>query len=131
MKKINSIGYGGKIVTAAGIFLIAVPLGLLVLGGIIPSPVLKTCVYISLAVGTLISLFLIVLLTIELRQDRRMNAYYRKRRHAKIHLGNGKYECQSCGSRNVTAHDSTCKACGIRFLDANNVEISVKKKKPD
>lgn len=115
MKKINSIGYGARILGAAGIFLAAVPLALLALNAVLPFSGYKTWVYLSLAVGGLIAVFLAVLLAIELRQDKKMNAYYQKHSHGKAYLGNGTYECQACGSRDVTARDGRCRVCGIRF----------------
>lgn len=120
MRKINSIGYGGRIAAAAGIFLVAVPLTLLILNAILPFPGFKTWVYVSLAVGALVALSLIILLVIELKQDKKINAYYLGHRNMKMYLGNGAYECQSCGSRDVTAQDTACRVCGIRLI--NNIE---------
>jgi|GEM_PF-1008410 len=121
MKKINSIGYGARIVVAGGIFLIVIPLARLAVNAVFPFSGIQVWVYISLAIGALIALSLTLLLVIELRRDKRMHAYYQKRNHKKVYLGGGTYECQSCGSRDVEVRDSSCKVCGIRF-DANNVE---------
>jgi hypothetical protein len=114
VKKINSIGYGGGIATVAIVFLIAVPLCLQLVGSIW-TPVPAVIMYISLAIGGLTTLFLIALLTIEFKQDKRQNRFYRTHAHVKLPLGNGRYECQSCGSRDVSAHDTACRICGIQF----------------
>lgn len=115
MKKINSIGYGGRIAAAAGIFLAAVPLAVLALNTILPFTGYKTWMYISPAIGALIALFLIGPLAVELRQDKRMNAYYHKHSHMKMYPGNGIYEFQSWGNRDALARDAVCRAWGIRF----------------
>lgn len=122
MKKINSIGYGGRIAAAAGLFLIAIPACLLVLNALTLVPAYKTFAYISLAIGGCIAVFLILLLIIEGKQDKKWNAFYRKQRNTKASLGSGRYECQACGSRDVYAHDTVCRVCGIRFINANNIE---------
>lgn len=113
MKKINSVGYGGRIAAAAALFLIVVPLCLYIAGRFLPVP--RICIRASLALGALIALFLAILLAIELRQDKRQDRYYRAHASSKLSLGDGRYECQSCGSRDVTAGDTVCRVCGIRF----------------
>lgn len=92
MKKINSIGYGHKIVGLAGcLLLLAPPLGCIAL--------------LSLA----------VLLGIEFHQDRAIDRQYDAVRKTKTALGSGAYECQRCGNRTVTGSDRYCNICGMTF----------------
>lgn len=114
MKKINSIGYGDKIIAAAAVLLTAMPLCLYIAGAMLPFPA-AALIRISLAAGGLVILFLVALLTIEFRQDKKLIQYYALHQNIKLSLGNNRYECQSCGNRHLSAGDDICKVCGIRF----------------
>ena len=115
MKKINSIGYAHKIIGLAALFLVCIPLCLYALNFIFHARLYSVLIYISLAIGFLISLFCVGLLSIEFHQDRNINRKYAEIRKTKIQLGNGVYECQSCGNRQVAVIDKNCGICGIKF----------------
>lgn len=115
MKKINSIGYGHIIVILIGIFLVAVPLCMLVLLQITRFAAFRVIMNLSLAVGGLISVFLAVLLAVELTQDRRIARYHANHQNRALPLSGGRYECQHCGSTTVKRGEKTCPVCGIQF----------------
>lgn len=115
MKKINSIGYGHIILALAAVFLLAAPILCSLLFTISNIHLFKTIAYISLGVGTFIVLFLAVLLAVEFHQDKVINRNYAEIKKTKVLIGNGIYECQSCGYRVVKKTDNECTACGIKF----------------
>ncbi|MCX7772968.1 MAG: hypothetical protein N2376_07645 [Clostridia bacterium] len=117
MKKINSIGFGPRIVKWGLVFSILIPL-LLCLAMLFFSETasFRLLIWGSFGVGFLIFLALSVILAIELHQDKRLGRYYSKRRNMKLPIGQSFYECQSCGNRLVKAEDSYCKVCNVRFL---------------
>ena len=115
MKKVNSIGYGHKIIGLVALFLVCIPLCLYVLDFIFYARLYSVLIYISLAIGFLMSLFCVGLLSIEFYQDRNINRKYTEIRKTRIQLGNGVYECQSCGNRHITVIDKNCGICGIKF----------------
>ncbi len=119
MKKINSNGYGHKIIGAAAVFIAAVP-SCLYLIELLSAKSLTVLKYISLAIGLTILLVFIELLSIEFYQDRKINREYANMRKTKLPLGNGEYECQSCGSKLVKCSDKSCGVCGIKFETALN-----------
>ena len=120
MKKINSIGYGDKIVVIAVLFLAVIPTCVYIVSVILSIPELMKVILISLVIGGFIVLFVIGLLFIELRQDKRLNQLYMKNINIKLPLGNNRYECQSCGNRQVLDNDRNCKVCGIHFNKAKS-----------
>ncbi len=69
--------------------------------------------------GAVLLLVLIVLLVIEAIQDRRMDRSYRRQRSHPLPVGNGWFECQYCGTRQVRAGDRTCPVCGRELEDAS------------
>ena len=115
MKKINSIGYGGKILGCVNVFTLVIPGIMQAALFIYKSPILAVCMKISFGIGIFISLFFIGLLTIEFHQDKRMNMYYETQKNKKLNLGKGLYECQACGNRTVRSEDKNCSVCGILF----------------
>lgn len=76
---------------------------------------LSLLIKISMALGSGILLFLILLLMVELRQDKRINRYYEHHRNRKLQIANTVYECQACGNRKLSAGDTCCAVCGSRF----------------
>lgn len=114
MKKINSNGYAHKIIGLATLFLIGLPFCLHMIG-LLVTVELRLWIHLSLAIGLLILLFFAILLLIEFYQDRKINREYVDLKKKKIPLENGKYECQSCGNRQVTIMDNNCGICGISF----------------
>lgn len=115
MKKINSIGYAHKIIGLAILFLVVIPLCFYYLFLMFHVELFSTLICISIGIGLIITFFFIVLLIVELKQDKNIDRKYIKIKKKKLALGNGLYECQSCGSRQVTATDKNCGICGIRF----------------
>lgn len=119
--KLNSIGYGPKILGIIGLLLAGVPLALygiyLVLGlwGIDASATLVV-VKASLVVGSALLGVFVILLAVEFAQDRYLDGYYRKRRQSKVRLQDGSFECQSCGHRRVRETDRSCPVCGKTFM---------------
>lgn len=116
MKKINSISYGGAVI-AAGISFAAVIPALLycVSSAFDMKSSFSLLIKISIIIGVLILLFFSVLLAIEMKQDKRINKFYRETRNSKIELPDKTFECQNCGNRQVGMEDTYCKVCGIRF----------------
>lgn len=116
MKKINSISFGGTVIVIGLSFAIVVPILLYCTSLAFKLyPLLSLLIKISIIFGVLILLSYLVLLTIELRQDKKINRFYWKTRNSKIELPDKTFECQNCGSRQVKKDDETCKVCGIRF----------------
>ena len=120
MKKINSIGYGGKILACSAVFALVIPAVIKIITLFYPSTVLKNSMKISFVIGCLIFIFLIALLCIELHQDKKINSYYQTKKNQKIHIGNNEYECQSCGNRLVKIEDTNCNVCGVLFNGDEN-----------
>jgi hypothetical protein len=121
MKKINSIGYGHKIIGLIVLFLIGIPLCLYMLNLLFHTKLFSILIYVSLAIGILISLFCVGLLSIEFHQDRSINRKYTDIRKKKLSLGNKLYECQSCGNRKITAMDKSCDICGMKFVTERRI----------
>ena len=115
MKKINSIGYGDKILGCAAIFTLVIPGIIQAILFVHKSLTLAVCMKISFGIGIFISLFFVGLLTIELHQDKQMNKYFETQKNEKLKLGEGLYECQTCGNRTVKSEDKNCSVCGILF----------------
>ncbi len=115
MKKINSNSYAHRIIGGAALFLLGIPACLYILRIFFALPILKIWGYISCAIGALIILFFVVLLSIEFHQDRRIHREYAHLRKTKVALDDGRYECQACGNTRVSAVDTHCKVCGMRF----------------
>lgn len=95
MKKINSIDYGGKVIGIGLLFLIVFTTVFNLLNLTILSK-------ISVAIGTLILIGFFLYVQLELHQDKKIAAYYKEHPNCKIPLGHGKFECTSCGNRQIT-----------------------------
>jgi len=115
MKKINSIDYGHKIAFAIILFLMILPALLYLLSMLIRAEWLSLLIKTTMAIGSTILLFFILLLTIELHQDKKINHYFEKHRNRKLKITNTAYECQACGNRKLRAGDTSCPVCGSRF----------------
>jgi hypothetical protein len=115
LNKINSIGYGHKIIGLAGLFLAVIPILFYVLHYFIQLSFFLVFIYVSLVIGFLISIFFIGLLIIEFYQDKNINKQYSIIKKTKLLLNNGFYECQSCGNKKVGKNDKNCDVCGIKF----------------
>jgi uncharacterized paraquat-inducible protein A len=116
MKKINSIWYGSVILKSGLLFSLVIPLLLFIISKITGSlEYLSLPIKLSSAIGVSILLFLAILLAIELKQDKRINATYSKNKNTKIELPNGYYECQNCGNQKLRKDEKICPVCGISF----------------
>jgi hypothetical protein len=115
IKKINSIGYGHKIIGLALLFLALIPICCFIGELIFQETIFFMLRNISLGVGLLISLFFIGLLSIEFYKDKKIERQYSNIRKYKLKLDNGKFECQSCGNRQITEMDKFCVICGMKF----------------
>jgi len=116
LKKIDSIGYGHKLLSLSALFTVVLPLCFSVLYRLFYVAIFMLIMRISLAIGLLISIFFVVLLAVEFRQDKAIDRNYAYTRTTKQAIGNGEYECQSCGNQNMTATDKECGICGIIFI---------------
>lgn len=76
MKKINSNSYGGSIIGTGLLFLLLIPVGLGVLNTMLKFEFIRGVIVFSAVVGALIELFAILMLVIELHQDRIIDSYY-------------------------------------------------------
>ena len=126
MRKINSNSYVGKVILA-GLSLIVLGLALRAMcnASILHLPLFVICA--PLTIGSVVLLGFCVLLVVELWQDKRQNSYYHARKRTSIMLDNGQYECQSCGYRDTQNMETTCPACGVKFVADKRVD---KGKKP-
>lgn len=115
MKKINSIGYGGKILSIAMIFALVIPVAIRLVMLVYETAFLAICLKISLGIGIVMTCSFCVLLAIEFNQDKKQNLYYETQKKVKLSLGNGMYECQCCGNKTVLGKDKNCGICGILF----------------
>ena len=78
MKKINSIDYGGKVIGIGLVFLIVIPVLLYILNLYLNSYVIQVVLFVSMGIGFIMEAGYSCLLTIELRQDRLINEYYKE-----------------------------------------------------
>lgn len=115
MKKINSIGYGGRVIGVGTVLLAVVPLALKIASYLTGRLVFPLLSKISFGCGAVILVGFAILLAIELHQDKRLNNYYQNKMNERIALPNNLFECAACGNRQVAAHDTSCSVCGIRF----------------
>ncbi len=121
MKRIlNTNAYGMKVLLVIGFFLVVLP-ALFYAGSTFldPSNVLSRMLLdlakISAGVGACLLAAFLILLVVELVQDRTIFHQYLKNRSQKQLLANGLYECQFCGCRTVREFDATCPVCGKRL----------------
>lgn len=121
MKKINSIGYGYKLVLVILLFLVAIPCLMLLLRCLWPLQVFSAMLAGSLILGGLLAVFLAGLLFVELRQDKRRVRYFEEHQNCALPLSDGRYECQHCGSTTVRQGDKVCPTCGIGFENDSSV----------
>ncbi len=122
MRKINSNGYGQKIIGgAANCFIVVPPICCLLWSSTKPDQ-FQVFAKVSLALGAVILLFLFVLLKVEFHQDRKLEQYYNANKGIRLPLKNGFFECQNCGNHQVKPEQKSCDVCGMNFENwsANN-----------
>lgn len=115
MKKINSNGYGFKVISGASIFLFVIPTICYLLYSITKQSQFQLIIKISLALGSMILLFLFILLKIEFFQDKKIDEYYMANKKSRLSLKNGLFECQICGNNQVKPEQKSCIICGTNF----------------
>lgn len=120
MKKINSIDYGGKIIGTGLLIGLLIPGILLLFNRHADSMGITVLAIILAAVGVLIILFFTIHLCVELKQDKKINQYYREHKNVKIRLSDGTCECGACGSRAIRIESVSCNACGCKFENSGN-----------
>lgn len=113
MKKINTIWYGGKVILMGIVFTFAIPFCIRILP--LKSNIIHMFSKISFVLGIIILIGFAIWLAIELHQDKKLNKYYYEHKNTILKIGKDKYECQSCGNRNVRPDDKSCSVCGIHF----------------
>ena len=115
MKKINSINYGGKIISVGLIIMFVIPGMLMLINTILNYDAILLISRLLFIIGAFILICFTVHLFIELYQDKKIDKYYSKYRNVKIKLTDGKYECGACGSRNISSNDNFCNTCGCKY----------------
>lgn len=115
MKKINSINYGGKIISVGLIIMFVIPGMLMLINTILNYDAILLISRLLFIIGAFILICFTVHLFIELHQDKKIDKYYSKHRNVKIKLNDGKYECGACGSRDIGSNDSFCNTCGFKY----------------
>lgn len=119
IKKINSIGYGHKIIAISAIFLVVIPGISYLLSYLFKVDGLVLISKVSIVIGLLILLFLFLLLKIEFYQDKKLERYFEKNKNTRLLLHNDLYECQACGNRKVKQEQKRCDICGSYFNREN------------
>lgn len=125
MKKINSIGYGHKILCAAAICLIVIPVTSHLLWITTSLVQFQLLVKMSSVLGLIILLVLFALLKVELYQDKKRDRFFEANSQTRVPLSNGLFECQTCGNNHVKPDQRSCTVCGTIFKnggenDGNN-----------
>ena len=115
MKKINSNGYGLKVICGAAFFLFVIPAICYLLYSITKQSQYQQFFKISVALGGIILLFLFILLKIEFSQDKRIDEYFMANKKSRLSLKNGLFECQTCGNNQVKPEQKSCIICGTNF----------------
>lgn len=115
MKKINSINYGGKIISIGLIIMLVIPGLLMLINIILNDDTISLISKMLFWVGAFILICFTVHLFIELYQDKKIDKYYSKHKNVKIKLNDGRYECGACGSRNIGLNDKFCNTCGCKY----------------
>lgn len=121
MRKINSIGYGHKVLLIIGCFLFLIPVLSAFTAYMSRLPASPVISKVSMTIGILLLAAFAGLLAIELKQDKRLARHYAENRNIKILLSSGNYECQACGNCLVEPDDRFCSICKINFKNSREV----------
>ncbi len=105
----------GRMIAVGAFFLVGVPALLAVTGRLVPGLNLRALILASAALGGVIWVVLLVLIVVEQVQDALLVRSYEGQRSKKFPAGNGLYECQFCGNRQVKEEDTSCGVCGKAF----------------
>ncbi|TCL53998.1 hypothetical protein EDD76_1239 [Kineothrix alysoides] len=119
MKKINSNGYGGKVIGAGLTLSFVIPM----LSSLVPKnwTELLWLSKISFITGIAVLVLFSIWLMIEFKQDKFWNRHYKDNVSIKLSLPEGIYECQSCGNRQIKKNDKSCNICGIKFKEGGEL----------
>ncbi len=115
--KINSNGFGFRILALIAILTLAVPVILYLcysaLGFLgIRLEIILSVISISFNAGIVLLILFLLLLAVEFAQDRSRDIHYQSIRNRKLKISDEYYECQGCGNRLVRVTDSKCQVCG-------------------
>lgn len=119
MRKINSIGYGGKILGGAMLLSVGLPAGFGLVERLTGRPVWGAAAIVSACGGIGLFLFLLGLLAVELSQDKKLLAVWQSQGREKQKLKDGRQECPCCGNREIRESEGVCMVCGNRFEPEN------------
>ena len=117
MKKINSIDYGVKVIGIGCVFWLGIPAVLLLINQVVALKLISILAIVSAAIGGIILVGFFIHLAIELRQDKKIDAYYSRHKNIKLQVGKNRYECGACGNREIKENGRNCDVCGCRFED--------------
>ncbi|MBQ7944781.1 MAG: hypothetical protein IJ326_12050 [Lachnospiraceae bacterium] len=95
MKKINSIDYGGKVIGIGCIFALGIPIILLMINQVVALKLISILIIASVAIGGIILAGFFIHLAIELRQDKKIDAYYSRHKNIKLKISDTYYECST------------------------------------
>lgn len=97
------------------IVMLLIPGVLLLLNLFLKSGIVGILAIVLFVIGVLILSVFACLLTIELKQDSKVEKYYSKHRNVKIPLNDKACECGACGNRKVSLNSIYCNICGCKF----------------
>lgn len=117
MRKINSIHYGGKVLTIGVIVGVVIPCICWLFAVIFGLKILLVIRNVFFVLGMVIMILFFLHLAIEFYQDKKIDQYYTSHNQVKQDMGAGVYECASCGNRQVTQSDHYCRLCGVEFIE--------------
>ncbi len=102
-------------ISGAIFFLFVIPAISYLLYSITKQSQYELFVKISVALGSLVLLFLFILLKIEFSQDKKIDEYFMANNKNRLALKNGLFECQTCGNNQVKPEQKMCIICGTNF----------------
>lgn len=117
VKKINSIDYGGKVIGIGCVFALGIPTILLIINQVVTLKLISILAIGSAVIGGIILVGFFIHLAIELRQDKKIDAYYSRHKNIKLKISDTYYECSTCGNRKLKVNSKNCDICGCRFED--------------
>lgn len=96
MKKINSIGYGRKVLFISFILGILIPL---IFTFFYQNSICRILLWVFLSIGMIIFFGFLIFLVIELNQDKRINQRYQRNHQHLLMIEPHLFECEACGAR--------------------------------
>lgn len=123
MKKINSNSYGGKVIGIGIVLAAIIPCCLRLVNLIFCSRVFNILSLCFMFLGILVLLGFFVFLSVELKQDKKIDHYYSEHHNIKIPWNDIYYECSNCGNRKVRKEDTSCLVCGVHFSEESDRSV--------